>query len=106
MGTAHIPFTIGEADFTIEVEYRITNRGFSGSYDEPPEPPEWEHDPPKLYRDWRVDDLTEAANRRNTPLEIPQWLFDLINEGDWLEEQIAGFVMEDEPDEPEYERED
>jgi len=106
MGTAYIPFTIGEQDFTIEVEYRITHRWVPRSYDDPLEPPEWDSDPPKLFRDWKVDDLTEAANRRNTPLENPQWLQELFDEDGWLDSQVFEHVMEDEPDEPEYERED
>lgn len=109
MGTAHIPVEILGESFIIEVEYKITYRGCAQTFDSPAEGPEWEIDSFKLYRDWKVDDLTIAVERRNTALETPQWMVDLFNEDAWLDEQVGEYIYaneDDEPDEREYERED
>ena len=105
--TAKIPYTIGNTDFIIEVEYRITHRGYHRTYDEPAEGPEWETVSVTLLRDWTKSELEEAVERRTKTYEIPVWFQELLDENGWLEEQVSEYIYanedcDDGPDPDDY----
>jgi hypothetical protein len=107
--SALIPFTIGETetDFILEVEYRITHRGYPATYDDPGEGPEWEIVSVTLLRDWTKSELEEAVERRNKQYGIPIWMQELLDEDGWLNEKVGGWIANhdednDDPPEPDY----
>lgn len=105
--TAKIPYTIGETDFIIEVEYRITSWGAAASYTEPADPIEWEPVSITLLRDWTKSELEEAVERRTKTYEIPVWFQELLDEDGWLDEQVSEYIStheeyDDGPDPDDY----
>ena len=58
--------TIFDIDVYAEVDFTCTYKGFPGTYDEPPEAPEFSVDEVSLFRD--------NASKTPEPLDCPKWL--------------------------------
>jgi hypothetical protein len=99
--SALIPYTIGEVDFILDVEYRITHRGYAATYDDPGCGPEWEIVSVTLLRDWTKSELEEAVERRTKQYGIPIWMQELLDEDGWLDEKVGEYIgNHDDDDDP------
>jgi hypothetical protein len=72
----------------LEVEHRARftftfDRGYRGSWDEPPEGPSV-----------AISEIA-LSDKDGKPLECPRWLHDLIAASDWINEVLIDYAMED-----------